>query len=206
MEQLVASELRTGLPRYAQEGKAQLQFQEAFKESRIWMNHVLKVRHKDLMNVKYIWRFVSRGAMVLCANGQQAVDLVIPVVHSGGVLSRHNMTAILIQVKNDKNIVNLRDRPFDDMNRFVTNFFRSTVTQPPPIVRMIFTLASKKGGVKYRDPPIRVSPRKGPGKFTAYDIWCSGLTQRLSPSLVTTTGIDIRNFWPEPVMAGNYTI
>ncbi len=181
MQKLVACpELRTGLPRYAQEGKAQLQFQEAFKESRIWMNHVLKVRHKDLMNVKYLWRFVSRGAMVLCANGQQAVDIVIPVVHSGSLLSRDKMTAILIQVKNDKNIVNLRGHLFDDMNRFVTNFFRSTVRQtvrepPPPIIRMVFSLASVKGGTEYRKPPTRVSPRKGPDKFTEYDIWCSGL-------------------------------
>ncbi|KAI0299931.1 hypothetical protein BC826DRAFT_966892 [Russula brevipes] len=32
-----------------------LQFQEAFKDSRIWMNHLLKVRDTDLMNAEYLW-------------------------------------------------------------------------------------------------------------------------------------------------------
>ncbi len=55
MENLIACpELRTALPRYAQADKAELQFQGAFEESRIWMNHVLKVRDADLINVNYL--------------------------------------------------------------------------------------------------------------------------------------------------------
>ncbi len=43
--------------------------------------------------------------------------------------------AILIQVKNDKGIINLCDHLLDEMDPFVINLFESAVTQPPPIIR-----------------------------------------------------------------------
>jgi hypothetical protein len=57
----------------------------------LWINHVLKVRNNDLIKVEYLWRSVTCGAMVLCANGQRGVDLVITAVHSGNVFSRDNV-------------------------------------------------------------------------------------------------------------------
>jgi hypothetical protein len=90
MKRLVSyppEKLETAIPKFARKTERKLQFQQAFQNSRIWMNHVLKVRDTNLINVEYLWRFVTRGAMILCANGQRGVDLVIPVVHSGGELS-----------------------------------------------------------------------------------------------------------------------
>jgi hypothetical protein len=65
------------------------QFQEAFKESPMDQPRP-KVRNNDSIKVVYLWRFVTWGAMVLCANGQCGVDLVVTVVHSGNVLSSDN--------------------------------------------------------------------------------------------------------------------
>ncbi len=39
-------------------------------------NHILRVQDTNLINVKYLWRFVARGAMVLCANDQERVILL----------------------------------------------------------------------------------------------------------------------------------
>ena len=39
-------------------------FAEMFKDARVWFNHVLKVRDTDLINVRYIWRFITRGEMM----------------------------------------------------------------------------------------------------------------------------------------------
>ena len=144
------------------------------------MNHVLKVRDTDLISVNYLWRFVARGAMVLFADGQRGVDLVILVVHSGGVLTRNNMAAILIHVKNDESFTNTREYLFDGMYPFGIKVFDSTGMQPWPIICMVFALASNKCGVKYRAPP-RVSPRRKPDRFTAYDFWCAGLDTETSP-------------------------
>jgi len=41
---------------------------ETFKGARMWFNHVIKIRDTDLINVRYLWKFISRGAMILCAN------------------------------------------------------------------------------------------------------------------------------------------
>jgi hypothetical protein len=189
MEKLVAyPRLRTALPKFARTDEANLQFQEAFGESRIWMNHVLKVRNTDLINVKYLWRFVTRGAMIVCANGQRGVDLVIPVVHSGGVLSPHNMTAILIQVKNDKSFTKVHQHLFDNMDPFSIGVFDS-MAQSRPIIRMVFALASDTCKVEYVGPSPRRSSRnqsdkekkKKESKFTAYDFWCEGLDTKTFP-------------------------
>ena len=37
--------------------------------------HVLKVRNIDLINIEYLWRFVSCGAMVLAPMGSVALTL-----------------------------------------------------------------------------------------------------------------------------------
>jgi hypothetical protein len=180
MENLVnCPDLRTVLPQIARENEVGLQFQDAFQDSRIWMNHVLKVRDTDLINVEYLWTFVTRGAMILCANGQRGVDLVIPVVHSKGVLSRHNMTAILIQVKNDKNFASVRSNLFDAMNPFTIGVFDRT-RKSPPIIRMVFALASNKCEVT-RLPPGHHSPGIAPDDHTAYDFWCRGLDTETFP-------------------------
>ncbi|KAI0300779.1 hypothetical protein BC826DRAFT_619486 [Russula brevipes] len=176
MEKLVAyPRLRIALPKFARPDEAGLQFQEAFNGSRIWMNHVLQVRNTDLINVKYLWRFVTRGAMILCADGQRGVDLVIPVVHSGGELSRDNMTAILIQVKNDKSFTKVHEHLFDGMDPFRTGVFDESTAQPRPIIRMVFALASDTCEVKYTKSKIRSDD------FTAYDFWCGGLDTETFP-------------------------
>jgi hypothetical protein len=85
---------------YAEEDR--LELRKVFKDAKMWFNHVLKVRDTDLINVKHLWKFITHGAMILCANNQRGVDIVLPICFSGDVLSRRHMTALLIQVKNDK--------------------------------------------------------------------------------------------------------
>jgi len=190
MEKLVSyPDIRAVLPHFTRENEGELKFQEAFKDSRIWMNHVLKVQNTDLINVKHLWAFVTRGAMLLCANGQRGIDLVIPVVHSGGVLTRHAMTAILIQVKNDENFATVRSHLFDEMNPLDVGVFDSTA-QSRPVIRMVFALASDTCEVTHVTPERRsqrnASKSKNPSKrtkpsFTAYDFWCSGLDTKTFP-------------------------
>ena len=92
-----SARIDSALPSFARDGEEQKSLANTFEHSRIWFNHVLKVRNTDLINVPYLWRFITCGAMVLCANNQRGVDLVVPICYSGNVLSRRTMTAILIQ-------------------------------------------------------------------------------------------------------------
>jgi len=154
---------------------------EKFKDARMWFNHVLKVRNTDLINVRYLWKFISRGAMILCANNQRGVDIVLPVCYSGDVLSRRNVTAILIQVKNDTSFgEEIHGHLFDAMNPFTINLFDKQ-SQPLPIIRMVFALASQTPAVKYCSPDRPDSPTYKPGGFTSYDIWCAGTSGETFP-------------------------
>jgi hypothetical protein len=183
MEKLVkCPELRTVLPRIARNNEDGLQFENAFQDSQIWMNHVLKVRDTDLIKVKHLWTFVTRGAMILCPNGQRGVDLVIPVVHSSsqGVLSRHNMTAILIHVKNDQAFTSVRSHLFDAMDPLTIGVFDST-QQSRPIIRMVFALASNTCGVTCLTPDDHSPEIARDGQYTAYDFWCRGLDTETFP-------------------------
>ena len=150
----------------------------AFKNARMWFNHILKVRNSDLINVRHLWKFISRGAMILCANNQRGVDIVLPVCYSGNVLSRRDVTAILIQVKNDETFDgNIRDHLFEAMDPFTINLFDKE-SEPRPIIRMVFALASKTSVAKY----VQVeSSRCKRGAFTSYDIWCAGTSRKTFP-------------------------
>jgi hypothetical protein len=146
MEKLLGNSARisSALPSFTRHGEEQKSLAETFEHSRIWFNHVLKVRNMDLINVRYLWRFITRGAMILCANNQRGVDLVVPICYSGKVLSRRTVTAILIQVKTDTHFgENAHGYLFDAMDPFSINLFDQNM-DAPPIIRMVFALASGK--------------------------------------------------------------
>jgi hypothetical protein len=68
----------------------------------MWFNHVIKVEECEMISVSNLWKFITRGAMILCSNIQAGIDIVVPVCDTKRKLSRRSVTAILIQVKNSK--------------------------------------------------------------------------------------------------------
>lgn len=183
MESLLGDFARTNvtLPSMTFSKKENQSLAETFKDARMWFNHVLKVQDTDLINARYLWKFISRGAMILCANNQRGVDIVLPVCYSGNVLSRSNVTAILIQIKNDTSFCEeIHDYLFDAMNPFTINLFDEK-SKPLPIIRMVFALASQTPATKYARPDRPDSRTCKPGGFTSYDIWCAGTSSETSP-------------------------
>ena len=164
-----SARIDSALPSFALDQDERKPLAKIFEDSRIWFNHVLKIRNQDLINVRYLWRFITRGAMILCANCTRGVDLVVPICYSGNVLSRRTVTAILIQVKNDTHFgQNPKGCLFEGMDPFFVNLFDQA---PLPTIRMVFALASKKSAVEY--VPGR-DWLQGEKRFTSYDIWCAG--------------------------------
>ncbi|KAF8918532.1 hypothetical protein CPB85DRAFT_1430237 [Mucidula mucida] len=166
--------------------------EEAFKDGKIWFNHFVRIDDYDVINQEFLWRLISRGAAVICATNKLAIDLLIPVV-IGDVLAKENVTAVLIQVKNNKHYTEKSTGwLFDAMNPFRIGLFAKGVN-PLPVIRMVFAAASKNSVVSYlkarkvvrRSAPVHATePRptlRPPGKktsFTAYDIWCAAMTSR----------------------------
>ena len=131
------------------------------------------------MNRKYL--LIARGAAVLCANNQAGIDIEVPFTYYDAKLGRKNVSAILIQVKNDRRFSTTPIRwLFDGMNPFFVGLFDHS-DEPLPVIRIVFALSSAKSGVtivepertRYRRKAKQKKAKKSP-PYTSYDIWCAG--------------------------------
>jgi hypothetical protein len=89
--------------------------------------------------------------MVICANNHHGVDIVLPICKPASrKLSRHNVTAILIQVKNDKAFQHRIDKMlFDAMDPFrvqlacflmgTPHCWSSEWSSPSPLINATFS-------------------------------------------------------------------
>ncbi|KAH9991140.1 hypothetical protein BJV77DRAFT_554959 [Russula vinacea] len=118
-------------PTFWREGEDQ-PFEEIFKDYGMWFNHVIKIEDGEMFSVEHLWKFVTRGAMILCSNGQKGIDIVLPVCHTKQNLSSDSMTAILIQVKNAERFKkNIHESLFDAMSPFDLGVFPEEGSRPP---------------------------------------------------------------------------
>src|SRR5712671_5378483 len=103
-------------------------FEEGFKDYGLWFNHVIKIEDKEIISIDHLWKFVTRGAMILCATGQEGIDIVLPVHRTTQNLGPDSVTAIVVQVKNAKDY-NGTPKPslFDEMDSFVKSTIFSRV-------------------------------------------------------------------------------
>jgi hypothetical protein len=184
MEKLVASgsyeSIANSKPARLRTEDTESLFRDAFANAQMHFNHFIKIQDPAVINRKYLWRFITRGAAVLCATNQVGVDVIVPFLYSGGILGRQNISAILIQVKNDKRYSSSPNRfLFDAMNPYFLRLFDKGEEKPVPIIRMVFALAASDPSVKSLKEPERKNetrtsrpPTRSP-EYTSYDIWCA---------------------------------
>ncbi|KAI0757935.1 hypothetical protein C8Q74DRAFT_1389855, partial [Fomes fomentarius] len=162
-----------GSPAVYTSDHADVPLKKAFEDYSIYFSHFIKARDFGVVNRKYLRLAISRGAAIICADNQAAIDIVIPCLR-GSELLEENVSAILVQVKNSRTFADkIKPKVFAAMDPFDCDVFDS---QPLPIIRMVFALASKQSVVKVRPAPTRKSGRAPSATFTAYDIWCAGVT------------------------------
>jgi hypothetical protein len=106
--------------------EAQKTFKDTFCHSNIFFNHFVKFHDRGVINRRYLWRLIARGAAGLCADFQFGVDIVIPFLFWDRRLRRINVSAIFIQCKNDASFqITPREYLFDMMNPYHIQFFDS---------------------------------------------------------------------------------
>ena len=165
--------LRTSMPRYWREGQ-RAEFQDIFKDYGMWFSHVIKVETGNMIEAENLWKFITRGAMVMCTVTGIGVDIVLPACLRHANLSRDSVTAILIQVRNAEEFqCSIDERLFDAMSPLQIGLF-SQAEQSRPVIRIVFALASEKAGVLFPDPLEREDDHAD--EFTSFDIWCAGLS------------------------------
>ncbi|KAH9934215.1 uncharacterized protein B0H18DRAFT_1114955 [Fomitopsis serialis] len=147
----------------------------AFKDCFVYFNHFIKAASSDMVNQRYLRLAMSRGAAFICADSQGGIDIIIPCLF-GTVLVREKVSAIMIQVKNDTRCTAKVDPVlFASMDPYRCGVFDSGVKDPPPVLRIVFALASRESSVTAASRWQRASTSSiRPARFTAYDIWCAG--------------------------------
>jgi len=169
-------ELRDSEPTFWRESEDRT-FSETFQDYAMWFNHVIRIEDGNMISTELLWRFITRGAMIMCRHNQTGIDIVLPVCARQGKLSGDSVTAIIIQVKNAKQHGNNIDKTvFDEMDPFEVGLFNPTSQKQKPVIRMVFALASPTHDTLF--PPRRTNTTRcsgGATKFTAWDIWCAGL-------------------------------
>jgi len=150
------------------------------KTSHMHFNHFIKVHQHGLMKRKHLVCFPSRGAGVICGNGQPGIDGVIAFSAEGTRMSVKNTGLIMWQVKLDESYTdNPKWNMFDSMDPVKLGIFEDEgaplaegKVEPVPIIRIFFALAAKTSCLKAR--PRTVNPEVD-ARFRTYDLWCAGL-------------------------------
>jgi hypothetical protein len=190
--------LQSSLPTFWREGELKT-FEETFRDYAMWFNHIIRVGTGEMMKAEHLWKFVTRGAMIVCPVNYGGVDIVLPVCITEGNLSRDTVTAILIQVKtSDRFQCNIDNFCFDEMDPSSLVF--SEGQSPRPIIRVVFALGSHEAGILFRSllprglgsehdnsDDLDTDNNNFPGDFTSFDIWCAGL----SPNTFKDIGGDL---------------
>jgi len=184
-------------------------FKEIFDHYGLWFNHVIKIEDKKMISVDHLWKFITRGAMILCATGQEGIDIVLPVHYTEQNLGPDSVTAVVIQVKNDQRYnATLSPTLFDPMDSVIKSFIFSSLgvdsvpdsdddTKHPkkklkvapkpkmkPVIRLVFALASPEPGVTLRmRPEKRHHPEPEDDQLATFDIWLAGLSSETFKSM-----------------------
>ena len=109
----------------------QATFGAIFKDYGMWFNHVIKIEDKEMISIEHLWKFVMRGAMILCATNLDGIDIVLPVCDTTKKLGPDSVTAIIIQVKNAKDYkATLQKELFDAMDSVVKSAIFTKLPEP----------------------------------------------------------------------------
>jgi len=135
-------------------------FEAIFKDHGMWFNHIIKIEEKEMISIDHLWKFVVRGAMILCATNQEGIDIVLPICHMTQNLGRDSVTAIIIQVKNAKDYkATLQGNLFDRMDPVVKSTIFSKLPEPDPKSKLTPAEPPKKKKKKTKPPPVTVNPK-----------------------------------------------
>jgi len=165
---------------------------DAFTDSKVYFTHFVKVHQQALIHVEYLMRLMARGAAVLCASGQLAVDGIIPFLLKGDEIRADNIGVIMFQVTNDEKYSNSPQlHLFHAMDPYSLGILGSLSNVP--IIRIVFALGAKTPSLacvdytakKGRPSLSHVGPTTK-GGYTTYDFWVSGL----SPKVLVPVGDD----------------
>jgi hypothetical protein len=192
----IASGVENAMPSRVRSDDELKPLKERLPRARIWFNHFVKVHSPRVLNRKYLWRLLVRGAAAICTNHQAGADVALPyVVDDTLPVGRNNVGILIVPVKNDGRFsVRPHLSLFHVLNPYKLGIYDRDETDPPPVIRMVFALAASapcvhlveivepaqheaaRAGIKLStltsgDKKPTDKPKVN-RQYTAYDIWC----------------------------------
>src|SRR5882757_7596715 len=90
-----------------------------FPNAHLYFSHFVKVHEYRAIDIDSLLLLQGRGAAVLCANNQTAIDYIKVLLKDGTKLVRENAGLIFYQVKNDpKYSANPQPKTFATINPY----------------------------------------------------------------------------------------
>ena len=151
---------------------------EDFADSHMYFNHYIKVHEFKGINARSLLHLSTRGAAVLCANNQEAIDGINPFLYKGTDIRYNNLGLILWQSKNNA-IYTDKPEPsfFTAMDPYKLAILKEP-DKPVPLIKIVFALAAKTPSLNVvRRPPSDVYDA------VVYEIWCAGISQEILGSV-----------------------
>jgi hypothetical protein len=141
-----------------------------FPHAKMHFNHYIKVHELNSINARSMLLLAARGAGVLCANTQEAIDGANVFLCNGTELSLSSLGLVLWQVKNDSRFGESAEQHlFDGIDPYKLRILAEG--EPAiPIIKIVFALASKTASlvVKRHEPSAAYNA-------CVYEIWCAGI-------------------------------
>jgi hypothetical protein len=175
LEKLMGNKVLKVLPSISKPGKEQTTLEDAFEDAYVHFTHTIVMQKQNKLTKANVWPLIARGALPVCAIGQQGIDLMIPVVQ-GDMVNASTVTVILIQVKNSTASDLECNDFFHKMDPFYLGFLSTREELKEfehPFIRIVMAFQGSQSEVKRHH---LISSRRN--DYTTYDIICRGITHR----------------------------
>ena len=142
-----------------------------FPDSKMHFNHYVKVHEYAAIDAESLLLLASRGAGILCANGQYAIDGINPFLFHGTTLAFENLGLLLWQSKNDAAFTATpQPSVFEAMDVYKLKILKEG-DAAVPLIKIVFALAA-------RTPCLTVVRHPPSVDYNAvvYEIWCAGIS------------------------------
>jgi hypothetical protein len=157
-----------------------------FPNGKMHFNHYVKVHEHVTINAESLLLLFSRGAGILCANNQHAINGINPFLCNGPKLCFANLGLILWQGKNDSSFMAMpQPALFMAMDMYKLKILKEG-DAAIPIIKIVFALAMRTSSLMV----VRYPPSK---EYNAvvYEIWCAGIL----PDILTAVEPLQTNTW-----------
>jgi hypothetical protein len=150
-----------------------------YEKSYVHCTHFVRVREGNLLDAQHLARFLERGVGILCKEGQEGIDLCIPVTMDKSV-APGSMTVVTVQVRNrESNYSKWNAAAYDEFCKMGGVDDRMGLQHEP--INLIVSLGAEALVSTTRDTPVTTSTKdrsRTEDQLSGFNIFIGGYTHQ----------------------------